>query len=891
MALFRDQPWHTLSSEEVEMLLESNGIQGLTKAEGDRRRESLGANVLPVKKGPNALLRFLEEFRHPLIYVLLIAGIVMLFLPGHAVDAGVIFAVVLVNACVGFIQESQATAAIEALQKLTKNIATVIRDGEPHKVDSANLVPGDLVSLESGDRVPADLRLIRLKELTIDESMLTGESHPVHKNLGKFPPETLLADRKNLAYSGSLITFGKGIGFVTATGGDTEIGRISALIEGAENIETPLTRKIGRFSLGLTWFILGLALLTFFAGLLHGQSIIDTFTAAVALAVSAIPEGLPAAISIILAIGVTRMADRNAIIRKLPTVETLGGTTTICTDKTGTLTKNEMTVTALYAGNRSFEVSGVGYRPEGDFFHAGISLNQGVIELQELLQAGVLCNESQLREEENEWKIEGDPTEGSLLVAALKGGLEPTEVRNTWKRIDSIPFESERQYMATLHQGPERTVIYLKGAIERVLEMCSHELDEQGRPIPLDMEKLSHIADRFASKGLRVLGFARKVPPKGQSTLSCDDLEGMELLGLQCLLDPPRPEAIKAVKACQGAGISVKMITGDHALTAKTIASQIGLGNHSPNVTTGTEIEAFNEKELHWAALKSDVFARVAPEQKLRLVKALQAQGGIIAMTGDGVNDAPALKQANIGIAMGITGTEVAKEAADMILSDDNFASIEAAVEEGRAVYDNLQKFITWTLPTNGGEGLLLIIAVATGITLPILPIHLLWINMVSASVLGITLAFEPKEQNLMRRAVRDPKEPILTRDLLLRTGYVSILMVIGAYLLFSWELQRGVGIEIVRTIVTNVIVVVETVYLFNCRSLTQPVWNLGFMSNYWTILGALAMVLSQLLFVYAPPMQALFQTASVPLITWLDVLLVAGVIFVIVEVEKRIPR
>ena len=889
-----DHHWHSLSTDEVLTMLDGDQVRGLTQKEARLRLDIVGPNLLPKHPGPSAFIRFIQQFHHPLIYVLLVAGIVTLFID-HAVDAGVIFGVVLVNAIVGYLQESRAKAAIDALSQLITMETTVLRDGNTHRIDAAQLVPGDLVLLQSGDRIPADLRFIRLRELQVDESMLTGESLPVAKEIVALPEETSLADRKSLGFSGTLATFGQATGIVYSTGGRTELGRISHLIEEAESLETPLTIKLGKFSMMLTWVIISLAILTFLLGfLLRGQSPEDTFLAAIALAVAAIPEGLPAAVTIILAIGVTRMARREAVIRKLPAVETLGSTTVICSDKTGTLTKNEMTVTHVSSGGSQYTLTGTGYDPEGTVQCAGNCVDfANEKALYTCLRAGVLCNDSRIEKTDGLWRVIGDPTEGALITSAAKAGMESGEVRDQMPVLDSIPFESERQYMATLHEEQEhQAVIYVKGAVERVLALCDTMLMADGMIEPLDQHAMRAEAESMAANGLRVLAFAQRRVDHSMHTLHTSDLDHcMTFLGLQGMIDPPRPEAIEAVRVCYRAGISVKMITGDHALTAKTIARQMGIGGNNSSVMTGAELAAVAPQEFINVAARTDVFARVAPEQKLRLVEALQTGDGIVAMTGDGVNDAPALKQANIGIAMGQSGTEAAKDAADMILTDDNFASIAAAVEEGRGVYANLQKFITWTLPTNGGEGLLIIAAIAIGIAIPILPVHLLWINMTTALALGLMLAFEPKEPNLMEQPPRPANEPVLTSTLVLRTAYLSALMVIGAYLLYSYELRQGYNIHVARTIVANVIVLVETAYLFNCRSLTHPITHVGFFSNPWAIFGAGMMIGLQMLFIYLPFSQRLFSTAAIPANAWLHGILIAVAIYLIVEVEKWLRR
>ena len=753
--------WHHLPGAEVVDLLQSNSEGGLDEFEVKRRQEHFGPNIITGKGGRGPLMRLLLQFHQPLVYILLAAGVVTAALQ-EWVDSGVIFGVVLVNAAIGFLQESKALEAIAALAQTMVAEATVLRAGLKRRISSAEVVPGDLVLLQSGDKVPADMRLIEQRDLQVDESTLTGESVPVKKKRGTLAHDTVLADRRNMAYASTLVTYGQGTGVVVATGNATEVGRISELIAAAPDLQTPLTRKIGHFSHILLYAILVLAAATVLVGVLRGQPLLDMFMAAVALAVGAIPEGLPAALSITLAIGVARMAQRRAVIRRLPAVETLGSTTVICSDKTGTLTENQMTVQEITAGGEAFEVSGVGYEPSGTMLKQGdpspASLSPA---LMECLQAGLLCNDSVLLEKEGRWVVQGDPTEGALLVSAAKGGLSAQELTAQFPRLDVIPFESERQYMATLHQDGQAGTqfAYLKGAVEVILERCTEALDATGRHTPVDGERVMGEVERMASNGLRVLAFAKKeISPEAAPFDHEDVAGGLCFLGLQGMIDPPRAEAVSAVKACHTAGIRVKMITGDHAVTASAIADRIGLldgSGASPSkeaAITGKVLATIPDQELIEAVEKTSVFARVDPEQKLRLVEALQARGHIVAMTGDGVNDAPALKRANIGIAMGITGTEVAKEAADMILTDDNFATIEAAVEEGRGVFDNLTKFIVWTLPTNVGEGLVILLAIAAGVTLPILPVQILWINMVTAVLLGLTLAFEPKEPGIMLR-------------------------------------------------------------------------------------------------------------------------------------------
>ena len=896
-----NQNAYQLPVHEVILLLETDASRGLTCREANERLQRFGPNVLPPIRRHSSLVRFLLQFHHPLIYILLAATLITVLL-GEWVDASVIFGVVLVNAVVGFMQESRAEHALEALMSMVKTEATVLRDGEKHQVSSSEVVPGDVVLIQPGDKVPADLRLISVRELQVDESALTGESVPVLKEELLLPPDTALADRRNVAYSGTLVTYGQGIGVVVGTGLATELGRIHQLIGSAADVTTPLTKKIAHFSRTLTVVILGLAALTFCIGLWRGQPTVEMFMAAVALAVGAIPEGLPAAVTITLAIGVSRMAKRHAIIRKLPAVETLGSTTVICSDKTGTLTENQMTVQAIVAGGQVFEVSGVGYDPTGNISRDGetVELKQTPA-LRECVLAGLLCNDSQLFDRDHKWSIVGDPTEGALLVVGQKAGLPWKNTFQQFPRIDVIAFESQRQFMATLHDRTEDSVkvVYIKGAMEKVLSLCDQELGKDGKERPCDPEMIQREAQKLGEKGLRLLGFARGIVSAPTSRLDPQlHLSKLTWLGLQGMMDPPRPEVISAVQSCQAAGIAVKMITGDHALTAGAIAQKIGIDKKTmnsmapqPNVLTGADLESCPVNRLTDAVNETTVFARVAPEQKLRLVEALQARGHIVAMTGDGVNDAPALKQADIGVAMGRGGTEVAKEAADMILTNDNFATIEAAVEEGRGVFDNLTKFIVWTLPTNMGEGLVILAAIGVGVALPILPVQILWINMTTAVALGLMLAFEPKESGIMQRPPRDPGRPLLTGDLVWRILLVGTLLLAGAFGLFLWVKSTGGSLEEARTVAVNVFVMVELFYLFNCRSLERSMFQLGVFSNPWVTWGVIIMCVLQLLFTYAPPLNFLFHTVPLELTTWVPIVGIGLISYVVVEFEKWMKR
>ncbi|HNT53604.1 MAG TPA: cation-transporting P-type ATPase [Anaerolineaceae bacterium] len=875
--------WQHLPAKEVIELLDSNLERGLDGFEVKHRQERFGRNALTPKKGKSPLLRFLLQFNNPLVIILLVASLVTGILK-DLTDALVILGVVLVNAVVGYIQEARAEQAIAALAKTMTAEAVVVRGSRVLRLSAAELVPGDIVQLQAGARVPADLRLAASRDLQVTEAALTGESVPVEKDAQLLiEPDAVLAERRNMAYASTLVTYGTATGIVVATGDNSEIGRISQLISSATELETPLTRKISQFSRVLLVAILILSALTFGVGVLRGQPVVDTLMGAIALAVGAIPEGLPAALTVTLAIGVSRMAKRRAIIRNLPAVETLGSTTVICSDKTGTLTQNQMTVQALQTLGGAYTISGVGYQPEGT-----LSANAaGDAAVGEMLKAGVLCNDSQLVETDGVWSIQGDPTEGALLVSGRKGGLS-LEPGDYPARLDAIPFDSQHQYMATLHADG---MVYIKGAAEVLLERCSGTLDSSGQVISCGSDVFRPALERMASQGLRVLAFARLEKP-GATKLTFDDITGLTLLGLQGMIDPPRPEVVDSIQASQRAGITVKMITGDHALTAAAIGRQIGLcPDGCTTVLTGADLLKLSDAELIEQAEKVNVFARVAPEQKLRLVEALQARGHVVAMTGDGVNDAPALKQSNIGVAMGITGTDVSKEAADMVLTDDNFATIKAAIEEGRGVFDNLTKFISWALPTNLGEGLVLLAAIITGATLPILPIQILWINMITAAVLGMALSLEPKEPGLMERRPRNPRSPLLSRTMIWRIILVSIFILAGAFGLFEYELSRGASIEEARTVAVNVVIFVELLYLFNARSLTLSPFQLGFFSNPWAIGGSLLMILIQLLYTYAPFMNTIFGSAPLPFILWVDIIAVSLGAYLIVEIEKWLRR
>ncbi len=893
MAEAKTIPWHSMQAPDVLKELSTDSRTGLTDEEAQRRLVEYGPNRLTARKGKGPFLRFLLQFHQPLIYILLAAALITAFLR-EWVDSGVILGVVIVNAIIGFLQEAKALNALAALARTMSSKAVVMRGGAKREIPAPDMVPGDIVLLQGGDKVPADLRLLAVKELKVEEAALTGESVAVEKKADPVEEGAVLADRIDMGYASTLVTYGTGTGVVTATGDRTEVGRISQMLTETESLETPLTRKIAGFSHLLLWAILGMAALTFLVGIGRGESALSMFMAAVALAVGAIPEGLPAAVTITLAIGVSRMAKRRAIIRKLPAVETLGSTTVVCSDKTGTLTENQMTVQAVAAGGADYQVEGAGYDPAGSILAGGKPL-QGPVPraLEECLRAGVLCNDSRLEKREEGWRIQGDPTEGALLVSARKSGFDLEKEEKSRPRIDLIAFESERQYMAVLVGGGEgeSPTVYVKGAVEKLLDMCGDALTSSGGREAFDRGRILGVMESMASRGMRVLAFAKREMPGARSIGHDDVASGLTFLGLQGMIDPPRKEAIEAVAVCHRAGIRVVMITGDHVVTAAAIARQIGLsGDAEPRVMAGKDLESLDDAALDAQIEGISVFARVVPEQKLRLVKALQAKGHVAAMTGDGVNDAPALKRADIGVAMGITGTEVAKEAADMVLTDDNFSSIKAAIEEGRGVFDNLVKFITWTLPTNFGEGLVILAAVLVGTELPILPVQILWINMTTAVLLGLMLAFEAKEPGIMERPPRDPKVPILTGSLLFRIAIVGVIMLAVSFGLFKWEVLNGRSLAEARTAAVNVFVFVELFYLFNCRSLKRSMFHVGLWSNPWVYVGSGVMVLLQLLLTYSPLMNRLFHTAPIGGVVWAWILGAGFATYLLIEIEKHWP-
>jgi len=884
--------WHALSLEEVAQAVAA-GEDGLSEEEARRRIEEVGPNRLrpPEREGP--LARFLRQFANVLIYVLLAAAAVTALL-GQWLDTGVILAVVLINALIGFIQEGKAEQAMEAIRGMLSPQASVLRDGRRQTIPAERVVPGDVVFLQAGDKVPADVRLTRIKNLQVQEAALTGESEAVQKRPDALPPDTPLGDRTCLAFAGTTVTFGQGSGIVVATADSTEVGRISTMLSEVGELQTPLLRQIDRFGQWLTGAIVILAAATFaFGVLVRDYSYVDMFMATVGLAVAAIPEGLPAILTITLALGVQQMAGRNAIVRRLPAVETLGSVTVICSDKTGTLTRNEMTVQTIVTRRSEIEVTGVGYDPHGEILVDGDPVDLDAMpHLQEMLRGALLCNDARLTRRDDDWTVDGTPTEGALLTAACKAGFDRDYEQEASPRTDVIPFDSRHKFMATLHHDHEgNAAIFVKGAPERVLDMCSRQAGD-GEDEPLDRDWWLDRIRAVAARGQRLLALARRPVDAGQRELAFDDVEdGLTLLGLFGIADPPRDEAIRAVAQCQSAGIRVKMITGDHAVTAQAIGRQLGLIGID-HAITGGDLDEVEDDRLPGTVRSSDVFARTSPANKLRLVEALQAEGEVVAMTGDGVNDAPALKRADVGIAMGQAGTEAAKEAAEVVLADDNFATIGHAVEEGRRIYDNIKKAITFILPTNGGQAFAVLTAIVIGISLPITPLQILWVNMITAVTLGLALAFEPAEEDLMARPPRPTGKPLLSAFLVWRIVFVSLLLVAGTAGMFIWEISNGASTERARTIAVNVLVVGEIFYLLNTRYLYAPVINArGLFGSRLVLLSIAAVIVLQGLFTYLPWMQILFETRGLAAADWGRILAIGLAVFLLVEVEKWMFR
>jgi len=893
--------WYQLPVTEVKKALATTDA-GLSSSEAKLRLKKYGYNELEFK-GRGMLVRLLSQFNSPLIYVLLAAAAITAFL-NMWVDTGVILAVVLANTVIGFIQEGRAEASMESLKSMMVPRCTVLRDGEKRDIPARELVPGDIVILEEGNRVPADLRLFYAKNLSADEAALTGESMPVQKDTkpirrANLPP----ADQYGMTFSGTFITRGSGQGIVVGTREDTELGKIARLMKQTQRADAaPLVRKMAQFTRVLLIAILCLAALNLILGVFLGYDLVYSFLASVSLAVAAIPEGLPAILTIALAAGARVMVRRNALIRRLPAVETLGSTTVICSDKTGTLTKGEMTVLRIYSADKDYKVTGVGYNPEGNIMREGKDIDpQQESRLMETLKAGLLCNNAGLEKTGDGYQISGDPTEGALLVSAAKAGLS-----EKLPLLDEIPFDSEQQYMATLHADKEKNVIYVKGSPEKVLGMCQKR-SVNGGVESLNRENIQATADGMAKEALRVLGFAYKDVPGDKQSLAPEDMKDLVFLGLQGMLDTPREEAIEAIAKCKRAGIRVIMATGDHARTAEAVARQLGIGQEG-KVVTGEKLSKMTDQELMGIIETVSIYARVAPAHKFRIVTQLQKAGHIVAVTGDGVNDAPALKTADLGIAMGIKGTEVSKEASDMVLVDDNFASIVAAVEEGRHVFENIRKVILYTLPTNGGQALLVMGAIAMAAFMPLFaarlplePIQILWINLYDAIVLALPLLWEPREKGLLDRPPRDPREPIANTLFLRKVGLVSLVMAASGFTIFyHYGMPAISGAEVNELLLTQAqtavlinIMLVHIFYLLTARSLTIPVFKMNPFSNKMVIYGIALTVAIQVIVVYILPQIGFnpLRTAPFPVQWWGLIILLALPGLFIIELEDFVVK
>jgi len=883
---------HALTPEAALEALDASA-RGLDADEAARRLAEHGPNRLPEAPGPSPVLRFLAQFHNVLIYVLIAAAAVTAAL-SHWVDTGVILAVVIVNAIIGFVQEGRAEQAMQAIRGMLAPRSAVLRDGQRISVDAADLVPGDIVLLEAGDRVPADLRLIEARGLKAEEAILTGESVPVDKGTAAVEADAALGDRTSMLFSGTLVAAGTGRGVVVATGADTEIGHISGMLARVETLTTPLVAQMDSFSRWLTLFILLVAGALLAWGYFVGHMVFsDLFMAVVGLSVAAIPEGLPAVLTITLAVGVQGMARRNAIVRRLPAIETLGSVSVICTDKTGTLTRNEMMAAAIATDDRVFAVDGSGYAPEGAVRRADADAAAdaaGHPVLAEIARVAALCNDAVLLRTESGWQVEGDPMEGALVALAGKitgAGAEPFR---QWARSDAIPFDAAHRYMATLHHDHDgHACIHVKGAPEAVLALCADQRRADGRTAPLDPGHWHEMVEALAADGQRVLAVALREVPQQRTVLNADDIAGkLTLIGLIGLIDPPRAEAVAAVADCHAAGIRVKMITGDHAATARAIAARIGLRNPE-RVLTGADVEAMDDAALAEAAVETDIFARTSPAHKLRLVTALQSRGLTVAMTGDGVNDAPALKRADAGIAMGLKGSAAAKEAAVLVLADDNFASIAAAVREGRTVYDNIKKVISWNLPTSTGEAMTIVLALLANMALPITAVQILWVNLITAVTLGIALAFEPSERGTMRRPPRPRHEPLLTGGLIWHIVLVSSLFLAAVFGMYFYAIDRGHPVALAQTIAMNMLVVLEIFHLFFIRNIhgTSLTWAAAKGTRIvWACV--ITVTAAQFAITYLAPMQAIFGTRPVPLSDGVLIVAVGAVFFALIEAEKQ---
>jgi Ca2+-transporting ATPase len=880
--------WYQLDAKEVFKRLQTSE-EGLSEAQAKKHLETYGPNKLPEGAEISRLKIILHQFTSPLIYILIVSAIVTTFL-GDYIDSGVIVAVLILNAIIGYFQEYKAETSVRALKRMIVPRARVVRDGKEREIPSEALVPGDIVFVVSGDKVPADLRLFRTIELRIEEAALTGESVPVEKKSLPIEEENLTpGDQKNMAFMGTVVVNGRGRGIVVETGIRTILGQIAREVGEVSITQTPLQQKIMKFSHLIGLLVLGSAVAISILGVLLGDSLGEIFKIAVAASVAAVPEGLPIVVTITMAIGISRMAKRNAIIRKLPAVETLGSTTVICSDKTGTLTKNEMTVKVIYDTQHTYEVTGSGYEPKGEILHDWESCDEAALEgLCGILRIGMLCNESNLYEENGEFRVEGDPTEGALIVSAMKAGLHLEKEKKLYPQRSIIPFESERGYMATLHEHEGKKFIFAKGAPEKIVEMCS--LSSEGSQV--DKEKALKTAELFAQDGMRVLAMAYREVVADFGELTHDNL-GVDfvLAGMQGMIDPPRPDALDAVKGCREAGIRVAMITGDHAVTASAIGRMFGIIRGRSKALTGRELETMSDEDLFTKVQEVSVFARVSPQHKLRIVQQVMGQGEVVAVTGDGVNDAPALKAAHIGVAMGKSGTDVAREASDMVITDDNFASIFHAVEEGRVVFDNIRKVTLFLIPTGLAAIVSILVAMTLGVPIPYVAAQLLWINLVTNGLQDVALAFEPGEKEVIKRKPRSLKEGIMSRLMYERSVLVGLIISAGVIFNFVLALEDGASVERARTIAVTTMVLFQFFQAWNSRSELQSVFTISPLSNPFLFYSMVAAFLAQIAVVYVPALQWVFRTEPLIGAEWIQIGLVALTVVLAVEVDKLIRR
>ncbi len=882
--------WHALTADEAITQLETTR-DGLSQEQVSQRLSNFGPNKLSEAPQASTLARFLKQFANLLVIVLMVAGILTAFLQ-HWIDTAVIFAVVIVNALIGVVQEGKAEKAMDSIRQMLALKAAVIRNGKRRTVAGEELVPGDVVLLEAGDKVPADIRLLSSHSLAIQESLLTGESLPVEKGTSEVEEGAALGDRQCMAFSGTNVTAGQATGVVVATGAHTEIGRIGGMLSGVQKLTTPLVEQMDVLAKWITGFILTVAVILLLVGtLVLNQPFTELFLAVVGLSVAAIPEGLPAVLTITLAVGVQAMARRSAIVRVLPAIETLGSVSVICSDKTGTFTRNEMMVVSVQTAANDYDVDGEGYAPIGDVLFNDKPVHTAEQPLlQEVARACALCNDAEIHHRDENWSFEGDPMEAALVSFASKATFDEGEdFKARWRRTDVLPFDSTTQYMATLnHDHNGHGIILVKGAPEVVLKLCRVQQTALGEEQPIALTVWLDKAEGLARKGQRVLAVASRSVPADHTVLSASDLQGsLCLLGLVGLIDPPRQEAISAVQTCLNAKIQVKMITGDHAVTAQAIGKQLGL-THTDKVLTGTELDALSDDQLKEAVQHTDVFARTTPEHKLRLVMALQSLGLTVSMTGDGVNDAPSLKRADAGVAMGLKGSEAAKEAAEVVLADDNFASIAAAVEQGRTVYANIKKVVSWTLPTNAGEALTIIVALLAGLPYPITPVQILWVNMITAVTLGMALAFEPTDAATMKKPPRPRGQALIQPALVWQIMLVGTLFFLAVFGIYQYAIKAGHDVEYARTLAMNMLVGLEIFYLFFVRTMNLRSISLAGVRGtkvVWTAVGVV--VVAQLAISYIPILQTVFGTHSPTLIDNLVIVLTGFALLIVLEIEK----